>query len=122
MVTIEVDMIDNLVKGGRVTGGSRIEAARIGMALLGHADAAKVDVSTVEAFTRALYAAKSIGYVGDGHSGVVFLRTLDQLGLTAKLKPKFILLTGRGCMVAIPIVKLKSAQHQQPQSPRACKC
>ncbi len=31
-----------------------------------------------------------------------FLRTLDQLGLTAKLKPKFIPLTGRGCMVAIP--------------------
>lgn len=81
VVTIEEDMIDELVQKGRIIDASRSNVARIGMALLAATGAQKADIATVDSFKRVLRDASSIGYVGDGHSGVVFLRTLDRVGL-----------------------------------------
>jgi len=63
---------------------------------------ADVTISTIDAFKGALRNASSIGYVADGHSGTVFLRTLDRIGLAEELKPKLKPLIGRPCAVAVP--------------------
>jgi molybdate transport system substrate-binding protein len=88
VVIIEPDMLDALIMQGQVAAGSRRDLARVGMALVTAAGRAASDISTVERFRTTLLQAKSIGYVPTGFSGVVFLRTVEQLGLTAELKPK----------------------------------
>ena len=48
----------------------------------------KPDISSVDAFKRALVNVKSVAYVGDGLSGVLFLALLDRLGIAEPMKPK----------------------------------
>ena len=48
----------------------------------------KPDISSVDAFKRALLAAKSVAYVGDGHSGEYFVGMIDRLGIADQMKPK----------------------------------
>ena len=48
----------------------------------------KPDISSVDAFKRALVNAKSVAYVGEGHSGQYFVGLLDRLGIAEPMKPK----------------------------------
>jgi len=48
----------------------------------------KPDISTVDAFKRALLSAKSVGHSKEGQTGVNFLIVLERLGITAEMKPK----------------------------------
>lgn len=88
VVIIEPGMLDDLTKEGKVTAGTRTDVAQVGMALVVRTGTPKRDISTVDAFTRTLRLAKSIGYVSTGFSGTVFLRTLEGLHLTNELRPK----------------------------------
>jgi molybdate transport system substrate-binding protein len=81
-------MLDDLPKQGKIVAGSRSDVARVGMALLARAGSPKADVSTVDGFKTILRNAESVGYNADGHSGTVFLRTLERLGLMQEMKPK----------------------------------
>jgi molybdate transport system substrate-binding protein len=49
---------------------------------------AKPDISSAEAFKRAMLGAKSVGHSKEGLSGVQFLATLDRLGIAAEMKAK----------------------------------
>jgi molybdate transport system substrate-binding protein len=88
VLIIEPEMLDDLTNQGKIVAGSRVDLARVGMALLGRAGAAKADMSTIDGFKRVLREAESVGYTADGHSGMVFLRTLERLGLLQEMKPK----------------------------------
>jgi molybdate transport system substrate-binding protein len=80
--------LEDLIKQGKVVAGSRVDLARsrIGMAV--RAGAPKPDISSVEAFKRALFAAKSIAY-SDSASGVYVSKELyKRLGAEAQLAPK----------------------------------
>jgi molybdate transport system substrate-binding protein len=50
----------------------------------------KPDISSVDAFKRALLNANSVAYVGEGHSGIYFVGLLDRLGIAEQMKPKLI--------------------------------
>src|SRR5207247_521796 len=80
--------MDNVIKDRRIAADSRTTLARTGLAIVVKAGASKPDISTVEAFKRALLAAKSIAYAKQGASGVAFAALVERLGIADDLKAK----------------------------------
>jgi molybdate transport system substrate-binding protein len=80
--------IDDLIKQGKAAAASRAVIARTGLGLMVRAGAPKLDVGTVEAFKRTLLGAKSLTYVPAGASGVAFVATAKQLGISQSLEAK----------------------------------
>jgi molybdate transport system substrate-binding protein len=95
VLIIEPEFIDGLIATGYIVGGSRVDLARVGMALGARAGISRLDTSTAEAFIRVLKGAESIAYTADGHSGAVFIRTLERLGVFEEMKPKLRPAVGR---------------------------
>jgi molybdate transport system substrate-binding protein len=86
-------LTDGLAGAGKI-GPTRTAIAHAGIGVAIHKGASRPDISTTEAFKRALLDAKSVGFTGAGASGV-YLRTLfDKLGIADELKPKLKLLQG----------------------------
>lgn len=91
VVTSSVPMIDRLQAQGKVVAGDRVIIAKVGVGAFVRKGAAKPDVSSVEAFKRAMLAAKSIAYpdpAGGGASGIYVASLLERLGIAAEMKPK----------------------------------
>jgi molybdate transport system substrate-binding protein len=87
------EAIDDLIKQGRVV-GNRVDFARAGVGVAVRAGAPKPDISTPEAFKRALLAAKSIAYSRAGASGIIAAKLMERLGLAGQLKDKIMLVDG----------------------------
>lgn len=88
-------MASALMKEGKLTADSDAVVARASVSVGVRAGAPKPDVSSVEAFKRSLLAASSIVYadpVTGSASGVHFARVLEQLGISAEMKQKSILI------------------------------
>jgi molybdate transport system substrate-binding protein len=81
-------LVDDLVKQGKMAADSRTMLARSGLGLLIRAGGHKKDVSTTEAFKRALLEAKSIAYAKVGASGVYFAELVQKLGVADAVKSK----------------------------------
>jgi len=84
-------LIDSAIKEGKIASDSRTVLARSGLGLSIRAGARKPDVGTVDAFKRALVAAKSITYAQQGASAAPFEALVEKLGIAAQLKPKYLL-------------------------------
>ena len=87
---------DTIAKGG-VTAGSRTDIGRTGMGVGVRDGAPQPDISSVNAFKRALLEAKSIVYVDPASgatSGVHFASVLQKLGVAEAVKPKTTLVPG----------------------------
>jgi molybdate transport system substrate-binding protein len=76
--------IDGLIKGGKVVADTRTNLVRSGVGVAVRAGAPKPDISSVEAFKRALLDARSIGYLPT--AGVPQL--IERLGIAEAIKPK----------------------------------
>jgi molybdate transport system substrate-binding protein len=90
-------LMDDLQRQGKVTTGSLTNLGGTAVAVAVRAGAPKPDISSVEAFKRALVSVKSVVYADPakgGASGVYFSRIIDSLGLTEQLKAKTILVPG----------------------------
>lgn len=87
------DALNALAKKGTVVAGSVTPYMLAGLGVSVRAGAPKPDISTVEAYTKTLLAAKSIGY-SSGCSGQHVAEGLAKLGLTEQLKPKVTVTTG----------------------------
>jgi molybdate transport system substrate-binding protein len=83
--------IEALIKSGHVVAGSRADIGSAGLAVAVQAGAAKPDISTADAFKRALLAAKAVAYPFKGASGQYFVALTARLGIAremqARLKP-----------------------------------
>jgi len=80
-----------LESNGKVVGGSRANVARVGVGVVVKEGAPAPDLSTVDAFKRALLAAKSVAYIdpaSGGSSGIYLAGLFDKLGIAAEIKPK----------------------------------
>jgi len=87
---------DTIAKGG-VVSASRADIARTGMGVGVRDGAPKPDISSVDAFKRALLEAKSIVYVDPASgatSGTHFAAVLQKLGIADAVKPKTKLVPG----------------------------
>jgi len=91
VIVQSVPAMDDVAKAGGLKAGSRKAVARGGIGLAVAANAAAPDISTPDAFRKALLAAKSIG-VGDpatpNGSGIVILKVLSASGIHDQLRPK----------------------------------
>ena len=81
-------VIDALIKDGRLVAGSRADIGRSGLGVAVRQGASKPNIATVEAFKRALLAAKAVAYPGKGASGIYFVSLLDWLGIKAEMQGK----------------------------------
>ena len=80
--------IDALIQQGRIAADSRAVLARSGIGVMVRSGAPKPDISTVDAFKRALLNAKSIAFPPQGQSGIYLVGLIERLRLTEALKTK----------------------------------
>jgi molybdate transport system substrate-binding protein len=84
-------VIDDLAGAGKIAANSRVNLANVGIGVVVKEGAPKPDVSTVEAFKRALLAAKSVAYIdpaSGGSSGIYIDKLLERLGIADQIRPK----------------------------------
>ncbi len=81
LVITGVGPLEGLVRDGLVVAGTRTDIARSGIGVGVRAGAARPDVGSVEAFKRALLAARSIAYLKDVGSGIHVARVIEKLGI-----------------------------------------
>src|SRR5215475_199184 len=89
--------VNDLSTKGKFVAGSRTNLARVGVGVVVKDGTPKPDIGSVEAFKRALLAAKSVAYIdpaAGGSSGIYVSGLLDKLGVAAEVKPKAKLIPG----------------------------
>jgi molybdate transport system substrate-binding protein len=79
--------LDDLIKQGRVVAETRVDISRSPIGVAVRTGAAKPDVSSAEAFKRALASAKTIAFSGEGVSGAHFTGMLEKFGIADETKP-----------------------------------
>jgi molybdate transport system substrate-binding protein len=80
--------IEALIKQGKIAAGSRVDLARSGMGVAIRKGAPKPDLSSTDAFKRALLNAKSIAYSEAGLTGIYLKGLFQRLGLADELSGK----------------------------------
>jgi molybdate transport system substrate-binding protein len=104
VVVIFPNLVDELVKEGKVAAGSRTDIARAGLGVAVKKGATKPDVTSTNTFKQALLSAKSIAYAAQGPSGIYFVTLLERLGIGGEMKPKLKPM-GAGSLVLGPVAK-----------------
>ena len=84
-------VFDALAEQGYLLPETRADIGRSGLGVAVRAGAAKPDISTVDAFKRALLAAKSVVRSTEGTSGMYFETLLDRLGIAEAMRSKIVL-------------------------------
>lgn len=79
---------DDLIRQGKLVAATRTEIARSVAGVAVKKGAPKPDISTTEAFKRALLEAKSICYVEQGATGIYLKGLLERLGIAEQLRAK----------------------------------
>jgi molybdate transport system substrate-binding protein len=88
--------LEMLESKGKVAQGSRVNIAGVGVGVAIRKGAPKPDISSVEAFKRAVISARSVGYVNPAlgsSSGIYVAGMLERLGIAQDLKSKIKLVT-----------------------------
>jgi len=83
--------VDELAGKGKVLRGSRVSLAQVGVGVMVKAGAPLPDISTVDAFKKAVLAAKSVSFIdpaSGGSSGIYVAKLLERLGIADQVKPK----------------------------------
>jgi len=91
---ISMEAIDDLIKQGKLASGSRADVARSELGIGIRAGAAKPDIHSAEALTRALKGAKSITYPQDGATRGYIEKMFERLGIASDIGPRIILAPG----------------------------
>jgi molybdate transport system substrate-binding protein len=84
-------VLDALAKEGKVVPASRTKVATVGVGVGVREGVPKPDISTVDAFKRALLEAKAVAYIdpaSGGTSGIYVDKLLERLGIADKVRPK----------------------------------
>ena len=93
--------IDEFVQAGIIAAASRRPFARSRVGVAVRAGAPKPDISTVEAFKRAMLEAKSIAHTVHGPSGMYVPVLLERLGILEQMKAKTV--TRPGGYIAVVV-------------------
>ena len=91
VVVMTPEAVDKLAGEGKVIAGSRTNLARVGVGVMVKTGANKPDISTVEAFKKAVLEAKSVSFIdpaSGGSSGIYVAKLLERLGIADQVKPK----------------------------------
>ena len=96
---------EQLAKQGQLARETLVEIARVGVGVAIRSGAAKTDISTVDAFKRALLAAKSLSYAEQSQSGVYFAKLIERLGIADAISSKAKLMAGGAVAVVGPVAR-----------------
>ena len=107
VVILTPALVEDLLKQGRVAAGTRSDVAKSGIGVASRAGASRPDISTPEAFKRAMVNAKSIVYSKEGQSGTYMAGLIERLGLSEQMKSKTLLETRSG-HTAVAVVEGKA--------------
>lgn len=80
--------LDDLAKKDKIAAGSTRAYSSCGIGVAVAAGLSKPDIGSVEAFKRALVAAKSVAYTIEGASGIHFSGLIERLGIAAEVQAK----------------------------------
>ena len=94
LASLGLAQFDDFVKNGKVVAGSVVEYGRVGNGVAVKAGASKPDISTPDAFKRAMLEAKSIGHTNAG-TGPFNTRLFQKLGIYDQIKDKIKIVEGR---------------------------
>ena len=84
-------VIDDLSATGKIVTGSMTLVAKVGIGVAAKTGALRPDIATLDAFKRALLAAKSVAYIdpkSGGSSGIYFDRLLETMGIAQAVRAK----------------------------------
>ena len=90
VILLSVPAIEELEKAGKLAPGSRTDLGRATCGVAVRDGMLMPDISTPDAFKRALSSAISIGANDPAHggsSGIYFAQLLERLGMAAEIKP-----------------------------------
>lgn len=85
---LTVPVMDDLIKSNNIAADTRVTIARGGMGLAVRTGAAKADISSPDAFKRALLNAKSIAYPKEGLAGIHVVKVQESLGIAEAMGAK----------------------------------
>ncbi len=85
---LDAPAADDLIKQGKLVAATRTEIARSVAGVAVRKGAPKPDISTTDAFKRALINARSIAYVEQGGTGIYLKGLLERLGIAEQLRAK----------------------------------
>jgi len=128
------EAVDDLIRSGKLTSEGRANLGRSGLAVGVRKGAPKPDVSSTEAFKRAMLDARLVSYSKEGLSGVHFLAVLDRLKITEAMRPRIkayenvgmatavatgeaeLVVTGMGPLLAEPRIEIVGALPPELQT------
>jgi len=80
--------LDEYTKQGKIAADTHTPIARGGVGVAARAGAPKPDISSVDAFKRAMLNAKSVTYVPEGGPGIHLVGVLKRLGIAEQMKTR----------------------------------
>ncbi len=89
--------IERMFRAGKIAPATATNLARVGIGVAIRDGAAAPDISTLDAFKRAMLAARAIAYTdpaSGGTAGAYLALQFEQLGIAAELRPKSVLVKG----------------------------
>lgn len=88
VVVVPIDVFKDAAAKARFTPGPSIDIARVGYGVIVRAGAPKPNISTEDAFKKALLAAPSIAFLPASAAGVYVTKVFDRLGIAEEMKAK----------------------------------
>ena len=88
LAIVPSEVLDGAVKAGKIVAATRSPVARVDLGVGVRAGAAKPDLSSVDAFKRAMLAAQSVAYVADEPTGMQIAGDFEKLGIAEVMKAK----------------------------------
>ncbi len=89
VVVLASDAIEQLIAGGQIVAGSRVDLVRSGVSIAVHAGAAHPDVGTEDALKDAVLAAGSLSY-STGPSGVQLAKLFERWGIADAIRERIV--------------------------------